>query len=102
LRAGELTAVRVPDPPHEAMRNLIRARTAASGAHGGGGDDPRPQAAGSAFLLRHSRIFLGFMCAVGAAGLNRTNYTIIARAGRGWGRGKGNSRQTLCGRPVRL
>jgi len=27
LRAGELTAVWVPDPAHEAMRNLIRSRT---------------------------------------------------------------------------
>jgi transposase len=29
LRAGELTAVWVPDPGHEAMRNLIRSRAAA-------------------------------------------------------------------------
>ena len=29
LRAGELTAVWVPDPTHEAMRDLVRARTAA-------------------------------------------------------------------------
>lgn len=29
LRAGELTAVWVPDPVHEAMRNFVRARTAA-------------------------------------------------------------------------
>ena len=29
LRAGELTAVWVPDTAHEAMRNLVRARTAA-------------------------------------------------------------------------
>jgi transposase len=29
LRAGELTSVWVPDPAHEAMRNLVRARTAA-------------------------------------------------------------------------
>jgi len=28
-RAGELTAVWVPDPTHEAMRDLVRARTAA-------------------------------------------------------------------------
>src|SRR5579859_7110306 len=28
LRAGELTAVWVPDPGHEAMRNLIRSRAA--------------------------------------------------------------------------
>lgn len=51
LRAGELTSVWVPDPAHEAMRNLIRSRTAvvetirAQKQHVG------------AFLLRHSRIF---------------------------------------------
>jgi len=51
LRAGELTAVWVPDPAHEAMRNLIRSRTAAVETirvH-------KQQI--SAFLLRHSRIF---------------------------------------------
>jgi hypothetical protein len=51
LRAGELTAVWVPDPAHEAMRNLIRARTAAVETvrvH-------KQQV--SSFLLRHSRIF---------------------------------------------
>ena len=51
LRAGELTAVWVPDPAHEAMRNLIRSRTAAV-------DTVRvhKQQVG-AFLLRHNRIF---------------------------------------------
>ncbi len=29
-RAGELTAVWVPDPVHEAMRDLVRARHAAN------------------------------------------------------------------------
>jgi transposase len=51
LRAGELTAVWVPDPAHEAMRNLIRSRTAAVESvrvH-------KQQV--SSFLLRHSRIF---------------------------------------------
>lgn len=51
LRAGELTAVWVPDPAHEAMRNLIRCRTAAVETvrvH-------KQQV--SAFLLRHARIF---------------------------------------------
>src|ERR1700676_3823469 len=51
LRAGELTSVWVPDPAHEAMRNLIRSRTVAVEtirAH-------KQQV--SAFLLRHSRIF---------------------------------------------
>src|SRR5512133_2405697 len=33
LRAGELTAVWVPDPAHEAMRNLIRCRTASELDH---------------------------------------------------------------------
>ena len=31
LRAGELTAVWVPEPAHEAMRDLVRARAAATG-----------------------------------------------------------------------
>jgi len=51
LRAGELTAVWVPDPAHEAMRNLTRSRTATVEtirAH-------KQQV--TAFLLRHSRIF---------------------------------------------
>jgi transposase len=51
LRAGELTAVWVPDPAHEAMRNLVRARASAVETvrvH-------KQQV--SAFLLRHSRIF---------------------------------------------
>ena len=49
--AGELTAVWVPDPAHEALRNLVRARTAAVETvrvH-------KQQV--SAFLLRHARIF---------------------------------------------
>jgi len=51
LRAGELTAVWVPDPVHEAMRNLVRSRAATVETvrvH-------KQQV--SAFLLRHSRIF---------------------------------------------
>lgn len=50
LRAGELTAVWVPDPGHEAMRNLVRARTAAVETirvH-------KQQV--NAFMLRHGRI----------------------------------------------
>jgi transposase len=51
LRAGELTAVWVPDPAHEAMRNLIRSRTAAV-------ETVRVHKQHvSSFLLRHSRIF---------------------------------------------
>lgn len=50
LRAGELTAVWVPDPAHEAMRNLVRARTAAVETV-----RVHKQQVG-AFLLRHGRI----------------------------------------------
>lgn len=51
LRAGELTAVWVPDEGHEAMRDLVRARAAAVGAlrvH-------RQQV--SAFMLKHGRLY---------------------------------------------
>ncbi len=51
LRAGELTAVWVPDEGHEAMRDLVRARSAAVeilGVH-------RQQV--SAFMLKHGRIY---------------------------------------------
>jgi len=50
-RAGLLTAVWVPDPAHEAMRDLVRARLAAVRAVRAA----RQQL--SAFLLRHERIF---------------------------------------------
>jgi transposase len=52
-RAGELTAVWVPDAAHEAMRDLIRAGTAAIEAV----RRARQQLQG--FLLRHDRIFTG-------------------------------------------
>jgi transposase len=52
-RAGELTAVWVPDAAHEAMRDLIRARTAAMEAV----RRARQQLQG--FLLRHDRVFTG-------------------------------------------
>lgn len=51
LRAGELTAVWVPDEGHEAMRDLVRARAAAVETlrvH-------RQQV--SAFMLRHGRVY---------------------------------------------
>jgi transposase len=51
LRAGELTAVWVPDEGHEAMRDLVRGRAAAVEAlrvH-------RQQV--SAFMLKHGRVF---------------------------------------------
>src|SRR5512132_2088395 len=51
LRAGELTAVWVPDPAPEAMRNLVRSRTAVV-------ETVRVHKQHvSAFLLRHGRIF---------------------------------------------
>jgi transposase len=53
LRAGELTAVWVPDPRHEAMRELTRARGAAV-------EDVRAKRQQvSAFLLRLGRHFAG-------------------------------------------
>jgi transposase len=52
-RAGELTAVWVPDPTHEAMRDLVRARTAAMEA----ARRARQQLQG--FLLRHGYVFIG-------------------------------------------
>ncbi len=51
LRAGELTPVWVPDTAHEAVRNLVRARTAAVK------DVGLKKRQVGAFLLRHSRLF---------------------------------------------
>jgi len=53
LRAGELTAVWVPDAGHEAMRDLVRARAAAV-------ETLRAQRQQvSAFLLKHGRYYPG-------------------------------------------
>jgi transposase len=52
-RAGELTAIWIPDPVHEAMRDLVRARTAAMEAV----RRARQQLQG--FLLRHGLVFTG-------------------------------------------
>ena len=52
-RAGELTGVWIPDPTHEAMRGLVRARAAAMEAV----RRARQQLQG--FLLRHGRVFTG-------------------------------------------
>ena len=52
-RAGELTAVWVPDAAHEAMRDLIRARATAVRVLG----KARQHLQG--FLLRHGRIYAG-------------------------------------------
>lgn len=52
-RAGELTAVWVPDEGHEAIRDLVRAREAASDAL----KQARQQL--QSFLLRHGRIYTG-------------------------------------------
>jgi len=52
-RAGELTAVWVPDAAHEAMRDLIRARATAVRVLG----KARQHLQG--FLLRHGRVFAG-------------------------------------------
>ena len=53
LRAGELTAVWVPDAAHEAMRDLVRARATAVCVAG----KARQHLQG--FLLRHGRIYPG-------------------------------------------
>jgi transposase len=53
LRAGELTAVWVPDEGHEAMRDLVRARTSAVEAL----RTHRQQV--NAFMLKHGRIYPG-------------------------------------------
>jgi transposase len=52
-RTGELTAVGVADPAHEAMRGLVRARTATMETV----RRARQQLQG--FLLRHGRVFYG-------------------------------------------
>jgi transposase len=52
-RAGELTGVWTPDPAHEAVRDLARAREAA------GDDLRRKRQQLLSFLLRHSRIYSG-------------------------------------------
>ena len=52
-RAGELTAVWVPDAAHEAMRDLVRARATAARALG----KARQHLTG--FLLRHGQIYAG-------------------------------------------
>lgn len=52
-RAGELTAIWVPDPDHEAVRDLVRAREAAM-------EDLREKRQHlQSFLLRHGRIYPG-------------------------------------------
>src|SRR3984893_11292379 len=53
FRAGELTSVWVPDTVHEAVRDLVRAREAASQ------DLRRKRQQLLSFLLRHGRIFSG-------------------------------------------
>jgi transposase len=52
-RAGELTPVWVPDPAHEAIRELVRAREAAM-------EDLRAKRQHlQSFLLRHGRVYSG-------------------------------------------
>lgn len=52
-RAGELTGVWVPDVTHEAVRDLVRAREAASD------DRRRKRQQLLSFLLRHGRVYSG-------------------------------------------
>jgi transposase len=51
LRAGELTAIWVPDARHEAMRDLVRAREAAAQ------DQTRKRQQVTSFLLRYGRSY---------------------------------------------
>ncbi|MCA1523489.1 transposase, partial [Bradyrhizobium sp. IC3069] len=53
LRAGELTAIWVPDEAHEAVRDLIRARRSAKE------DAPGAKQTVKSFLLRHDRRYGG-------------------------------------------
>ena len=53
FRAGELTSVWVPDPVHEAVRDLVRARGAAAA------DLRKKRQQLLSLLLRHGRIFAG-------------------------------------------
>jgi transposase len=53
LRAGELTAVWVPDETHEAVRDLVRTRAMAMEDH------RRKRQHVTAFLLRHGRAYAG-------------------------------------------
>jgi transposase len=52
-RAGELTRIWVPDPGHEAVRELVRAREAAMT------DLRQKRQHLQSFLLRHGRVFMG-------------------------------------------
>jgi transposase len=52
-RAGELTAIRVPTPAEEAVRDLVRARADVLG------DRKRMQQRLSAVLMRHGRVWRG-------------------------------------------
>lgn len=53
FRAGELTEIWTPDPAHEAMRDLVRARESAVR------DRTRKRQEIRSFLLRHGRIYPG-------------------------------------------
>lgn len=53
LRAGELTAIRIPTPAEEGVRDLCRARSALVA------DRRRSRQRLSAFLLRHGRVWRG-------------------------------------------
>jgi transposase len=52
-RAGELTAIWIPDPEHEAIRDLVRAREAAMA------DLREKRQHLQSFLLRHGRVYPG-------------------------------------------
>lgn len=86
LRAGELTAVWVPDEAHEAMRELIRSREAAVD------DLRRKRQSISSLMLRYGRIYQGKTTwgarqpAVVAGSALRSSGTAISAAGDAVGR----------------
>jgi transposase len=76
-RAGELTGVWAPDPAHEAVRDLVRARESAAD------DLRRKRQQLLSFLLRHSRIYSGGGTGrwrIGAGSPVRSSITLRSRS----------------------
>jgi transposase len=92
-RAGELTAVRVPDAAQEAMRDLVRARAPAMRVTGKARQHPQ------GFLLRHGRVSPGEKGRTGAyrrwggsrirrsRPCSRITSMPLRLPGQGWGKG---------------
>src|SRR5215831_587375 len=80
LRAGDLTAVGVPDAVHEAVRDLVRARAAASQ------DLRRKRQQLLSFLLRHGRIYNGANMGPGRICAGWRNKSSLTRRNRSFSR----------------